>query len=94
MKQKNDFPYWIGLVPLAFFIMAITAQMWISPYAEIKEVPCFDRYGHEIQGVICEEVRYPGDMQGISLIVPIAFVFAIWMTVIYIVCWAIMIMMK
>jgi hypothetical protein len=53
MKYKATFYFMIIVI---VFFGAILAYTWYSPESEtIKEVPCYDKWNNEIQGVMCEE---------------------------------------
>ena len=56
MKQKDKLGIVIFINLLVILIALIFSAYYFEDH-EIKEVPCYDRYGNVIRGEICEETN-------------------------------------
>ena len=66
----------LGIILFAYAIIGLCMELEKDP--EVKEVPCYDRFGNEIQELVCEEKNY-NTGKYIALVFPCGFLFAVAM---------------
>ena len=58
-KVKTIIGYFMLVFGGVLFIFGIAHNIFFEEEIIIKDVDCFDRYGNEIKGLVCEEKEIP-----------------------------------
>lgn len=77
--KKVHYATWITIIIIGSLLNGLIANAMIGKGQEYKEIPCYDKFNHEIKGAVCiQEAREPYTEKEISVHVIIGMIFFTW----------------